>query len=241
MLATIAAITIIVGNVGALGQSSMKRMLGYSGVAQAGYMLAGVVVGTQLGVEATVLYLCVYLVMNMAAFAVIVAQERDGQGDDIAGLAGLGASRPWLAVADHDRHARPGRDPGHGRLHRQVPAHPRARRRRLHLVGDRARDRLDDLARLLPARRGDDVDDVARSAPTPAGACIGPDRRRLARGRRARARATGATVGARARFGQPEVVFVAGLFAAASIFFGIFPSPLFNLAAHAGNAFTGLF
>ena len=49
MLAALAAITIIVGNVGALGQSSLKRMLGYSGVAQAGYMLAGVVVGTQLG------------------------------------------------------------------------------------------------------------------------------------------------------------------------------------------------
>ncbi len=49
LLAAIAAITIIVGNVGALGQSSLKRMLGYSGVAQAGYMLGGVVVGTQLG------------------------------------------------------------------------------------------------------------------------------------------------------------------------------------------------
>ncbi|MFZ0041551.1 MAG: NADH-quinone oxidoreductase subunit N, partial [Solirubrobacteraceae bacterium] len=49
-LATIAAITIIVGNAGALTQTSLKRMLGYSGVAQAGYMLCGVVVGTQLGV-----------------------------------------------------------------------------------------------------------------------------------------------------------------------------------------------
>ena len=76
MLAALAAITIIVGNVGALGQSSLKRMLGYSGVAQAGYMLGGVVVGTQLGVEATVLYLPFYLAMNLAAFAVIVAVER---------------------------------------------------------------------------------------------------------------------------------------------------------------------
>src|ERR1700722_13034526 len=58
-MATIAAITIIVGNVGALGQSSLKRMLGYSSVGQAGYMLSGVVVGTQLGVNATVLYLIV--------------------------------------------------------------------------------------------------------------------------------------------------------------------------------------
>src|SRR5246127_2255172 len=61
MLAALATITIIVGNIGALGQSSMKRMMGYSGVAQAGYMLGGVVVGTQLGIQATVFYLFAYL------------------------------------------------------------------------------------------------------------------------------------------------------------------------------------
>ena len=48
-LAALAVITIIVGNVGAIAQRSLKRMLAWSGVAQAGYMLAGVVVGTQLG------------------------------------------------------------------------------------------------------------------------------------------------------------------------------------------------
>jgi NADH-quinone oxidoreductase subunit N len=97
-LATLAAITIIVGNVGALGQSSLKRMLAYSSVAQAGYMLAGVVVATRLGLQATVFYLAVYLVMNLAAFAVIVARERETpHGDDLASLNGLGATRPWLA------------------------------------------------------------------------------------------------------------------------------------------------
>jgi NADH-quinone oxidoreductase subunit N len=97
-LATLAAITIIVGNVGALGQSSLKRMLAYSSVAQAGYMLAGVVVATRLGLQATVFYLAVYLVMNLAAFAVIVARERETPfGDDLASLNGLGASRPLLA------------------------------------------------------------------------------------------------------------------------------------------------
>ncbi len=97
-LATLAAVTIIVGNVGALGQSSLKRMLAYSSVAQAGYMLAGVVVASRLGLQATVFYLCVYLVMNLAAFAVIVARERETPlGDDIASLNGLGTSRPWLA------------------------------------------------------------------------------------------------------------------------------------------------
>jgi NADH-quinone oxidoreductase subunit N len=97
-VATLAAITIIVGNVGALGQSSLKRMLAYSSVAQAGYMLAGVVVATQLGVRATVFYLAVYLFMNMAAFAVIVAREREtGLGDSVRSLAGLGRERPYLA------------------------------------------------------------------------------------------------------------------------------------------------
>ncbi len=97
-LATLAAITIVVGNVGALAQSSLKRMLAYSSVAQAGYMLAGVVVSTQLGVRATVFYLAVYLFMNMAAFAVIVARERQTDtGDTLDSLAGLGRSNPWLA------------------------------------------------------------------------------------------------------------------------------------------------
>jgi NADH-quinone oxidoreductase subunit N len=97
-VATLAAITIIVGNVGALGQSSLKRMLAYSSVAQAGYMLAGVVVSTQLGVRATVFYLAIYLFMNMAAFAVIIARERQaGLGDNVQSVAGLGRSNPWLA------------------------------------------------------------------------------------------------------------------------------------------------
>ena len=97
-LAALATMTILVGNVGALGQSSLKRMLAYSSVAQAGYMLAGVVVATRLGAQAMVFYLAVYLAMNMAAFAVIVAREREtGLGDDTEALAGLGRERPWLA------------------------------------------------------------------------------------------------------------------------------------------------
>jgi NADH-quinone oxidoreductase subunit N len=115
-LAALATVTILVGNVGALGQSSLKRMLAYSSVAQAGYILAGVVVATGLGSQAMVFYLAVYLPMNMAAFAVIVARERELEtppahghdpahehdptgrvGDSVAALAGLGRERPWLA------------------------------------------------------------------------------------------------------------------------------------------------
>jgi NADH-quinone oxidoreductase subunit N len=98
IMSALAVITIVVGNVGALGQSSLKRLLAYSSVAQAGYMLAGVVVTTQLGIAATFFYLAVYLLMNMAAFAVIVVRERETDlGDDISAMRGLGGSRPVLA------------------------------------------------------------------------------------------------------------------------------------------------
>jgi NADH-quinone oxidoreductase subunit N len=97
-VAALAAITIVVGNVGALGQSSLKRMLAYSSVAQAGYMLAGVVVASKLGAQATVFYLAVYLFMNMAAFATILARERETSlGDSVAAMRGLGRERPLLA------------------------------------------------------------------------------------------------------------------------------------------------
>ncbi|HKO39473.1 MAG TPA: NADH-quinone oxidoreductase subunit N [Solirubrobacterales bacterium] len=97
-LAALAAISILVGNVGALGQNSLKRLLGYSGIAQAGYMLGGVVVVSEEGTSALVFYLAAYAFMNLAAFAVIVARERETVfGDDIRAVRGLAAERPLLA------------------------------------------------------------------------------------------------------------------------------------------------
>ncbi|WP_051471507.1 NADH-quinone oxidoreductase subunit N [Patulibacter minatonensis] len=98
-LAALASIAIIVGNVGALGQSSMKRLLAFSSIAQAGYMLVGVVVATKLGVQATVFYVLTYVVMTAAAFAVIEAAERESGHDGISALAGLGRRRPLHAIA----------------------------------------------------------------------------------------------------------------------------------------------
>jgi NADH-quinone oxidoreductase subunit N len=98
LLAALATVTIVVGNVGALSQSSLKRLLAWSSVAQAGYLLAGVVVASRTGVQATVFYLAIYLFMNMAAFAVVAARERETPyGDDIRAIAGIGVSRPLLA------------------------------------------------------------------------------------------------------------------------------------------------
>jgi len=97
-LAALAVASIVIGNAGAIAQRSMKRLLAWSGVAQAGYILAGVVVGTRLGIQTSAFYLAVYLLMNVAAFAVVIARERVSErGDDIGALEGLGRASPWLA------------------------------------------------------------------------------------------------------------------------------------------------
>jgi len=97
-LAALATATILVGNAGAIAQRSLKRMLAWSGVAQAGYLLAGVVVGTRLGLQATVFYLAAYLLMNVAAFAVVIARARvSDNGDVLRSLEDLGRASPLLA------------------------------------------------------------------------------------------------------------------------------------------------
>ena len=97
-LAVLAVVSIAVGNIGALGQDSLKRLLGYSGIAQAGYMLVGLVAASELGVNALIFYLAAYALMNLVAFAVILVRERETEfGDDIAAVQGLGRDRPELA------------------------------------------------------------------------------------------------------------------------------------------------
>ena len=96
--ATLATVTIIIGNVGAIAQRSLKRLLAWSSVAQAGYLLAGLVVGSELGLQATVFYIGVYLLMNVTAFAVVIARERVSErGDDLSAFENLGQTQPWLA------------------------------------------------------------------------------------------------------------------------------------------------
>jgi NADH-quinone oxidoreductase subunit N len=97
-LAALAVASIAIGNLGALGQDSLKRLMGYSGIAQAGYMLAGIVVASETGLEALVFYLAAYTLMNLAVFMVVVVREREtDRGDDIEALAGIGRTRPLLA------------------------------------------------------------------------------------------------------------------------------------------------
>jgi NADH-quinone oxidoreductase subunit N len=97
-LAALAAVSIAVGNIGALGQDSLKRLLGYSGVAQAGYMLVAIVAASETGASALVFYLVAYALMNLVAFAVVTVRERETVfGDDIRAVQGLARERPVLA------------------------------------------------------------------------------------------------------------------------------------------------
>ncbi len=96
----LAAVTMIVGNLLALAQRSLKRMLAYSSVAHAGYILAALVAGSVAGAAAFLFYLMFYSLTTLAAFTVLVAKGREGERDVTTDdLAGLSESHPWLALA----------------------------------------------------------------------------------------------------------------------------------------------
>jgi NADH-quinone oxidoreductase subunit N len=96
----LAVITMIGGNVVALQQKNMKRMLAYSSIAHAGYLLVTVVVANSLGASAFLFYLVAYTLATMGAFAVVIALGEPGErNQEIADYAGLWYVSPWLAAA----------------------------------------------------------------------------------------------------------------------------------------------
>ncbi len=96
----VAGISMIAGNVGMLAQENLKRLLGYSGVAQIGYILAALAGSTPLGLRYALYYLVAYAFMNLGAFAVAAAiSGEDEEGAQIASYRGLARRRPWLAAA----------------------------------------------------------------------------------------------------------------------------------------------
>jgi NADH-quinone oxidoreductase subunit N len=93
-------LTMTIGNVAAITQSNIKRMLAYSSIAQAGYVLIGFVAGTQRGIAAALIYLAVYSFMLLGAFAVIVMlRRRDAIGDELKDFNGLYFRSPLAAFA----------------------------------------------------------------------------------------------------------------------------------------------
>lgn len=98
LLAVLAVLTMIVGNVVALAQTNVKRMLAYSSIAHAGYALVGVVAGGREGLAAVLLYMMIYLFMNMGAFGVMVLLRSGAvQGDTLRDYYGLARRAPWPA------------------------------------------------------------------------------------------------------------------------------------------------
>src|SRR6266496_900823 len=94
----IAILTIVGGNIMALVQSSVKRMLAYSSIAHAGYLLIGVVVGGIVGISAILFYLLCYTFMNLGAFGIVSLLERvDNSGSNYTELRGLWYRQPTLA------------------------------------------------------------------------------------------------------------------------------------------------
>jgi NADH-quinone oxidoreductase subunit N len=99
ILAVLAAITMTLGNLVALKQTNIKRLLAYSSVAHAGYAMIGVVAITELGVTSMVFYLLAYIVTNLAAFGIVMAFGRITGSDEIKDYAGMSRRSPGLAFA----------------------------------------------------------------------------------------------------------------------------------------------
>lgn len=99
LLAIVSVLTMTLGNFLALAQKNIKRMLAYSSIAHAGYILIGVVSLSQLGGTSVVFYLLGYLLTNLAAFGVVVAFWQVVGSDEIASYAGMSRRSPWLALA----------------------------------------------------------------------------------------------------------------------------------------------
>ena len=100
ILFSISTLTMLVGNIAAIFQDDLKRMLAYSGIAHSGYLLIGIVANSQEGVASIIFYLGVYLFMNIGAFAVVYIIEGTGRdANSIHRFKGLSTRSPLLAAA----------------------------------------------------------------------------------------------------------------------------------------------
>jgi NADH-quinone oxidoreductase subunit N len=98
MLAILAALSIAAGNVIAIAQTNLKRMLAYSTIAHMGFMLLGILSGTQAGYSAAMFYAVTYVLMTLAAFGVILLLSRAGfEADRLEDFKGLNQRSRWFA------------------------------------------------------------------------------------------------------------------------------------------------
>ncbi len=100
VLAVLAAVTMTVGNLLALSQKNLKRLLAYSSIGHAGYVLIGVAAATRLGVASVAFYMLAYLVTNLAAFGIVMAVGRHTGSDDYESYRGLSRRSPRAGARD---------------------------------------------------------------------------------------------------------------------------------------------
>ena len=99
VLSVLSILTMIVGTVIGVVQTNVKRLLAYSSIAHAGYLLIGVCAGTQAGIRSIVIYLFVYIFMSIGAFSVVTAVSRATKGENLSNFVGLNRKSPALAGA----------------------------------------------------------------------------------------------------------------------------------------------
>jgi NAD(P)H-quinone oxidoreductase subunit 2 len=98
IVSVLAMLSMIIGNLVALAQTSLKRMLAYSSIAHVGYLLIGLAAATRESTAAMIFYLIVYAFMNLGAFTAAILIENEIGTDNIDDLAGLLRKRPWVAI-----------------------------------------------------------------------------------------------------------------------------------------------
>lgn len=99
MVAVLAALSMVIGNLGALAQTSVRRILAFSGIGHAGFILIALLPGTEVGLRSALFYLPIYGLATLGAFGVVAVVLRARGGDRIEDFAGLGARSPHLAAS----------------------------------------------------------------------------------------------------------------------------------------------
>jgi NADH-quinone oxidoreductase subunit N len=100
IIIVVSVLSMVLGAVAAIAQKNIKRLMAYSSIGNVGYALVGLASGTVEGISGLLIYMAIYVVMTIGAFAVIMAMRRQGEGvEEIADLAGLSRSQPGLAYA----------------------------------------------------------------------------------------------------------------------------------------------
>jgi NADH-quinone oxidoreductase subunit N len=100
IIVVVSVLSMVLGAFAAIGQANIKRLMAYSSIGHVGYALIGLAAANQEGVRGVLIYLAIYLVMNVGTFGVILCMRRAaGYSEDIADLAGLARTRPGLAAA----------------------------------------------------------------------------------------------------------------------------------------------